>query len=189
MAVVSTVLMDPISQRQLHTRGAPRPDTLRTLLDVRRHFDVPRYLMLDVHEVPVAGTLQHRLETGGRLIFRSVGGEETREVRVAAGHLRIVPDTLMGLLVTSEEHGTAPPPVMLHWVSPEETRLLAAVHPVAPSPGRVAQEVRALVRVVRAQDRPLDDVRREVYGFLQDAYGTPYRPHVEAWMDQHLGQS
>ena len=204
-ATVQTALAEGTEVRALSTRDAPHPDTLRSLRDVRRHFGpTRRYLVLGAYAVPVAGPLADTLAAGARLTLASLDGARTHRLRVTDGALRVDADTLARLAAPADTLAAPAatpddaPVALLRWTpapdaGPEapgsrlrRARVLTAVRPSTPPPARVQTEVRTLARVLRAEGAAPADVRAEARAFLADAYGTPFRPHVDAWLDRVL---
>jgi hypothetical protein len=190
VAIVAQILAEPYGIRDLGTRGVPRPDTLRTPLDLQRHFGPDRYLMLGAYEVPVAGDLRQRLDAGDRLAL-TFHDSSTQTLPYAGGQLRISSDRLLPSTgpnsTVSSLDAPRPSSAVLHWHSGGvDSGFITALRPVAPPPDRVGLEVRALAQALGDQGRSAQEIRDEVYAFLRDTYGTPYLPFTERWLSTHL---
>jgi len=211
VAVLRTAVTEPMGTQELSTRGALGPDTLRTLLDARRHFGATSYLVLGPHAVPVAGPLRRALDEGGAFVWSaaseptpagekaSAGDAPARDtpardappenpssvtLRVENGHVLVAPSDLARIAAASAD---APVPAAhLHWEDGATQRFVATLHPVMPPPAQVQTEVQTLMRALLAQDATAGEIREEVYAFLDQAYGTAYRPHVRAWLAERF---
>jgi len=211
LAVLRTAVTEPMGTQELSTRGSLGPDTLRTLLDARRHFGAMSYLVLGPHAVPVAGPLRRALDEGGAFVLsaateRTPAGEKTSAgdalagdalagdappenpssvaLRVENGHVLVAPNDLARIAAASAD---APvPAARLHWEDGATQRFVATLHPVMPPPAQVQTEVETLMRALLEQDATAGEVREEVYAFLGQAYGTAYRPHVRAWLAERF---
>lgn len=201
VAVLRTAVTEPMGTQELSTRGALGPDTLRTLLDARRHFGATSYLVLGPHAVPVAGPLRRALDEGGAFVWSAAteptpAGEQASAgdappenpssvaLRVENGHVLVAPSDLARIAAASAD---APVPAAhLHWEDGATQRFVATLHPVMPPPAQVQTEVQTLMRALLAQDATAGEVREEVYAFLGQAYGSAYRPHVRAWLAERF---
>ena len=201
VAVLRTAVTEPMGSQELSTRGALGPDTLRTLLDVRRHFGAASYLVLGPHAVPVAGPLRRALDEGGAFVLsaateRTPAGEKTSAgdappenpssvaLRVENGHVLVAPSELARIAAASAD--ALSPAAHLHWEDGATQRFVAALHPMMPPPAQVQTEVQTLMRALLEQDATTVEVREEVYAFLGQAYGIAYRPHVRAWLAERF---
>ena len=185
LVMVRQALTRPDAPVPLSTRGDGRGpgnpvERLNDLEDVRRHFGVPRYLVIDSVAVPVdaEGPLAEALHHGATLALRAGPDAASVPFILRKDHLLLSAATLRPLVPPGE-----PFLAELHFLAPSasEGQLLTEVLLIRPSPLQLQRQVELLVRMLRRQGQSSKEtLRQETAAFLEDTYAVPYLPHLDA---------